>query len=312
MEYIEKTLGMSVIYEPWCHLNKMPYFITDRYGIQKVTIGKVRSLFLYPKTDLDQVGTIQKHIARIQREEQLPVALVLQTINRYRREAFINAKIPFMVPDKQLYLPFIGVVLQERFEGDEIKTEKLQPAAQVLFFYYLYQKKQALYTSQAVKDLGYSAMTISRATKQLVQTGHFEEKKDGVQKILESKLDRKTVFEKFKSLLINPVRKRGYIAREKITDEFCVAGDTALARQTMINDSMFLCYAVDSKRHVVEHPYLIFADTHAAVELWRYDPTILTRDGMVDPLSLAMSMSDNEDERIEEAVEELLDKFWEE
>ena len=57
---------------------------------------------------------------------------------------------------------------------------------------------------------------------------------------------------------------------------------------------------------------LPYADADVIIELWKYDPVLLSRDGMVDPLSLVMSFDDNEDERMSEAIEELLDTLWEE
>ena len=45
--------------------------------------------------------------------------------------------------------------------------------------------------------------------------------------------------------------------------------------------------------------------------MWKYDPLLLSRDGVVDPLSLVMSLRGNTDERVEEALEDLMDAFWE-
>ncbi len=312
MEYIEKTLGLKVTCERWKHIDRMPFFILDRYDIRKTFIESMETLFLYVKTDLDHIGTVQKHIAKVQKEERLPVVIVLETITRYRREALINAKIPFVVPDKQLYLPFIGAVLQERFDNEETKLDKLLPVTQVLLFYYIYRKQKSIYTSQAVKDLGYSAMSITRAVKQLLQTGFFEETKDGVQKVLTGKLDRKALYEQLQHLLINPVRNQVYVPKDKINDKFCIAGDSALARHTMLNEPQLICYAVESKYQVDKYPYMIDMTKCASVELWKYDPTILSRDGVIDPLSLAMSMKDSADERVEEAIDELLEMLWEE
>ena len=38
---------------------------------------------------------------------------------------------------------------------------------------------------------------------------------------------------------------------------------------------------------------------------------MLSKDGMVDPLSLAMSFEEEDDERVQDAIEELLDNLWE-
>ena len=312
MEYIEKVLGLHVSRQTWEHLQKMPYYIQDRFNIERVSLGSMATLFVYPKAELDHMTALQKHIARIQKAENLPVVIVLPAISRYRRDAFVEMKIPFVVPEKQLYLPFIGTYMQERFDREEAKLEKFQPATQVLFFYYLYQGEKNMYMSGSVRDLGYSAMTISRAAKQLVQTGFFTESKDGVQKILTGTVQGRELFEKVRSALINPVRRRIVVKEADLNGQYILAGDSAMAKQTMLNDSMFRCYAVAGKQDMTELPYAMNADTDVNLELWKYDPVLLSRDGIVDPLSLAMSFEDEEDERVQEAIEELLDTLWEE
>lgn len=310
MNYIEETLGLAVVDEPWTHMGKMPYFIAELYEIRKVSIGGTDTLFLYPKTELKQIDAVKKHISRIQKAELLPVAIELPTINRYRRDALIAARIPFVVPAKQLYLPFLGAVLQERFTTEAPETDQLQPSAQVFFFYYLFKKQPRLYTSQAVSDLGYSAMTITRAVKQLVQTGLFQEEKDGVQKVLVGKWGREELFEKARPMLIDPIRKRVYVEKTAITEKYCIAGDDALAQRSMINPARLHCYAIDGKAQPKGTDTLIDAETQVEVQIWKYDPWVLGAGGVVDPLSLAVAYQDNGDERVEEAVEEMLERVW--
>ncbi len=114
----------------------------------------------------------------------------------------ISANIPFVVPNKQLYLPFMGIALQEKFEADPTPIVHLQPSAQVLFFYYLYQKKTQIYAAEAAKSLNFSRMTITRAFRQLEYTELFHTKKEGVQKILLGKYAGKTLFNKMKPYFI--------------------------------------------------------------------------------------------------------------
>ncbi|MFV0363377.1 MAG: hypothetical protein ACK5LL_09875 [Suipraeoptans sp.] len=58
----------------------------------------------------------------------------MKEINRTRRAYMISAKIPFVILDKQIYLPFMGIVLQDKFQMKNHFTERLQPSTQVLFF----------------------------------------------------------------------------------------------------------------------------------------------------------------------------------
>ena len=52
------------------------------------------------------------------------------------------------------------------------------------------------------------------------------------------------------------------------------------------------------------------ASVQAEVELWKYDPQILGNNGAVDTLSLAMSLVSRTDERVEEALDDVMEEMW--
>lgn len=311
MHYITETLGLRVTYATWDFAKDMPYFIADRYEITKITIGTVDALMITLKIEFPTVGTLQKHIARIQKSDALPVVIKLESITKYRRDALIKAGIPFVVPGKQLYLPFLGTVLSERFDSETAEVVKLIPSAQALFLYYLYSKQDRFYINEAVKDLQYSAMSVSRAAKQLVQTGLFEETKEGVQKILVAKHDRVEMTRQMQQYLINPVKRRIYVPKERVPADCKLAGFSAMAEYSMLNAPAVPCYAADVSAKLKGMPTLLNADTQVEVEIWKYDPAGLSKGAYVDPLSLTLSLQENADERTEEAIEEILEKFWE-
>ena len=116
MEYLEKVLGIKVIYEQ-VKFQYLPNFITARYRLQMVAMNGKRAIFLYPKTELEQIEVLKKHIARIQKNENLSVVLVLEKITFRQKEYLIRERIPFIVEGKQIYLPFMAVYLQERYNG---------------------------------------------------------------------------------------------------------------------------------------------------------------------------------------------------
>ena len=89
-------------------------------------------IFLYPKTELEQIEVLKKHIARIQKKENLPVVLVLNELSYRQKEYLLREKIPFIVDGKQIYLPFMSVYLQERCDAEKQPREDLLPSAQLL------------------------------------------------------------------------------------------------------------------------------------------------------------------------------------
>ena len=164
MEYLEKVLGIKVIYEQ-VKFQHLPNFITARYRLQMVAMNGKRAIFLYPKTELEQIEVLKKHIARIQKNENLSVVLVLEKITFRQKEYLIRERIPFIVEGKQVYLPFMAVYLQERCSAEKMQREEILPSAQMLLLYFIYRGVQELFASQAVKDLELTPTSISRASK---------------------------------------------------------------------------------------------------------------------------------------------------
>ncbi len=68
--------------------------------------------------------------------------------------------------------------------------------------------------------LPFTAMTLTRAVKQLEATDLFLVAKDGVNKFIESKYKRDELFEKAKGYLMTPVRKAGYIDKTQVTGKY--------------------------------------------------------------------------------------------
>ena len=55
---------------------------------------------------------------------------------------------------------------------------------------------------------------------------------------------------------------------------------------------------------------LLNSQVQVAVEMWRYNPRKLFTRNTVDELSLALTLREDADERVHEAVEEMLNELW--
>ena len=155
--------------------------------------------------------------------------------------------------------------------------------------------------------LPFTAMTLTRAVKQLEATDLFLVAKDGVNKFIESKYKRDELFEKAKVYLTTPVRKTGYIDKTQVTENMVFAGETALSEKTMLNPSRVVTYAISEKDYdkTLLTDELIDLDKQVRLELWAYSPKQFSEDNSADDISIVLSFGDTNDERIEEAVDEL-------
>jgi hypothetical protein len=311
MEYLNKVLGIKVIYKN-VEFKHLPNFIATRYRLQLVSMNEQKIIFLYPKTELEQIEVLKKHIARIQKNENLPVVLVLKELSFRQREYLIREKIPFVADGKQIYLPFMAVYLQERCSAEKIPREEILPSAQMLLLYFVYGGAKELSTSQAAKDLELTPTSISRASRQLEEMGLLHIRKVGVQRIMQSEESPKTLFQKAGDKLLNPIKRTVYIPKKYVGTDLLESGYSALAEYSMLNEPNVRSYAAEriSQWKDVTTNSLQNSKVQVAVEMWRYNPRKLSTRNTVDELSLALTLREDADERVEEAVEEMLNKLW--
>ena len=172
--------------------------------------------------------------------------------------------------------------------------------------------EQELSTSQAAKDLELTPTSISRASKQLEEMGLLHIRKVGVQRIMQSEDSPKTLFQKAGDKLLNPIKRTVYIPKELVGTELLESGYSALAEYSMLNTPNVRCYAAEriSQWKDVMSNSLQNSQVQVAVEMWRYNPRKLSTRNAVDELSLALALREDADERVEEAVEEMLNELW--
>lgn len=303
-----ELFGMKINYKSWDKKNSLPLYISGNYEIDEAVVSNNRFIVLSPFGDLPTLPAMKKHIEKVQKIDNVPVAFYLKNLSDFRRKGMLESNIPFMT-EKQVFFPFIGALLMEEKNNNSCK-EKFMFSTQQLFLLYIYSGQNKMYVANAGKKLQYSAMTISRAVKQLEASELFLVYKDGVNKVIESKYDRRDLFEKAKPLLSSPVRKCGYIEKSKIDENMVLASESALAEKTMLNPSKLITYAIDEQKMDKNQiqKELIDPKEQVKIELWSYDPKMFSNDNVADSLSVALSLRKIEDERIEEAIDGYIER----
>ena len=308
---IKDFFGLDIEYEKWETKGQLPLYISLNYSFYLAKIVDQKFMLILPLSDeLPTTKALKKQLAKIQEMCQLPVALQLASISNYRRQSFIRNKVPF-VTDNQIFLPFLGTFLTNQENNNSATViEKFRISTQVLFLYYLYSKADEIYLADATKALPYSAMTMSRSVQQLVATELFEIRKDGVNKIIQAKYDKKELFYRVRDYLVSPVLDSGYIFKNQLTEKMRLSGESLLSEYTMLSPSRIQTYAVANQNFNREnlHSELIDDSLQVRLELWHYDPTLFSREKNPDWVSVILSLADKDDPRIEEAVEEIIDK----
>ena len=56
---------------------------------------------------------------------------------------------------------------------------------------------------------------------------------------------------------------------------------------------------------------LVDPSEQVRIEVWKYDPDLFSKEGIADPVSVALSLANEMDERIEIGIDEMLGNLWE-
>lgn len=314
MEYIQRVLGLDVARADWKGRKMLPYFMLEAYRFDEVNIDGLSCLFVKPQDKLAPMSALKKHIDLLRGQADQPVVFELDTISPYRKTAFIEGKIPFVVPGRQLYLPFIGVVQSERGDAEPLDSsvEKLIPSAQMLLFYLILNNCRDLFISEAAQRFGMTPMSISRAARQLEMAGLVRRESRGVRKYIIGHDAPEALFRKARPFLIDPVRKVVFIRRDDMQEGLFEAGISALSKRGKLNPPAAAVYGTALSETVFKTRVneLIDDKDYVVLEIWKYDPTMIVRGNEADPLSLYMSLAHEKDERVEQALEDMLKEVF--
>lgn len=288
-------------------LSKRTMYQIKIYGISFVLI-EIRSDEKFGAVALKkQMGVYEDKL-------QSNIAFSFYTITKTQRNSLIRHRIPFVALPEQIYLPFFGVVLSNHFrEPKEIKKEKMMPVTQQLFLYLLYQKDVSILKSSAANALGLTRTSITRASDQLLEMSLIEQEKKGKEIHMKLIHGSRESIEIAKPYMISPVQSKVTINKSDFRKKLLYAGETALSGYSMLNPPQVSEVAVykatidKNDLHKVDAKWSD-PDSIITVELWKYDPLLFSFSDRVDPVSLACSLKDNEDERVEMAIDEMMEE----
>ena len=307
-------LGLTINFKKWNKEKQLPLFILNDYLIQKAIINDIECLSLTPKGDIPTLPAFKKQLSIIREIENVPIFLQLNAISSFRKRNLLENKIPFILKDKMAYLPFMTTYLTNTQYEDK-SIEKISLATQLLFTWILYQNANKYYVSDAVKSLGFSNMTLTRAYRQLCTTELFKEHKDGRKIFLTTSLSKVDLFNKMKAYVQSTFYSQGYILKKEITKDMILAGEFAFSQHTHLNPPKLKTYAIEKKhsKNIKLQRECYSYDEQVELQIWKYNPLLFSPNSKnIDVISLILSLLGKEDERLDIEIENLLKKIFKE
>lgn len=307
-DYLFRDLGIEAVAVP-VEIPGIPFFIRKQFSLYKITaLDRELCLLLSKKQNLSQHNfqEIISSFTFIQNCGLMPV-FVFSAMSKRERLELVRQKMAFIVPDSQMFIPFLGLDFSERIpQTAPPKDKRLRPAAQALIIQQILTGNlDGLTVNQASAVMGYTAMGTLRAANQLNDLGICKVTFDGYRKQLAFPTDRKSLWEKSKPFLRNPVRKTISVEDDSALTGFPFAGEFALAHHSdlSVTRKTYALHQKDVSALLDEGKIRIaFArETGCAdIQVWNY--TLPSWDGEVDLFSLELSFSNTNDARIKIAM----------
>lgn len=312
---LEQYFSCEVKIREYKNKLSLPIFMTMRdiamveiYGVNFAIVDVAKEAEL-------SVAAMKKQKAKYEEALQCPVAYKVLLNSVSMRNALVKNGVSFVDLPGNVFLPFMGIVLQDVYRKQLVKADKMMPATQMVFLELLYMNdEESALKSEVANKLNLTKTSITRATAQLDEMGLIQQIKSGTEISIQRNCSRKEYYENAKAYLINPVQKVITIMRQEAAFESFDAGETALSQLSELNPPRIEACAIYKGEEVIDQLEIVDARYEAQddclnVQLWKYNPSYFAREGRVDPVSLACTFKGNEDERIEMCIEELLEEL---
>lgn len=315
--YLKENIDESIELKKWEEQENLPLFLLEAYSFYQVSILEVPCLLMFVMGEVPSVDTLVKHIRVIKKIHSGQLIVAFKKITAFKRKNLIAEGIPFLIENGQMYLPFLGLDLKKITNRKIDKPEQFTATAQLVYLMFLYDKLLQINATQMAKRLNVTVMTASRALNELNALGLLEYEVSG--KTERSKTYRRIndpeYYQWGYTRLKNPVRKTVYM--ESLPEICPVAGLEALANQTMINGPTHPVRAISKemanreKVRMINDMETLIDKKFFEVQIWHYNPEVLSINHQVDKLSLKLSLDKINDDRIDMAIQKILeDEPW--
>lgn len=245
---------------------------------------------------------------------QLPIVFLLPACPAYERQRLIDKDVYFVVSEKYVHLPML--LANERVRKTK-QAKTLTPVAQYLLLYHLQIGSIEGMAARDIEDkIPYSYASITLGLTCLEDLGLCKKVAEGSKrKVIHFDMKGMNLWEQAQPFLVNPVEERIYCDGLLSDDSFPECGINALAHYTRLNPDpeKNIMMSVKQLRNFKSSEALMRPnefDGNIIIEAWKYPPVTATgvKAEWVDKLSLAISLREDEDPRVEGEVERLINE----
>ncbi|PWE21751.1 hypothetical protein DF188_05930 [Aliarcobacter skirrowii] len=288
---------------------KLPLYITSSYEFWNTEIEEINILFLKIKEHNVDMRIHQNAREKIEQLCQCNTVLVFDNLDFKNINSLIKKNIPFIVSNKQIFLPFILLQIEtKKTKKILIKTyQNLSFDADTILVGYLDGKiNSGMIISEISQLIKKDLRATSKALDILQSLKYINIEKVGRNK----KIFFQNQEDIFNKLIIENIPQIEYIfyTNELLTNNYIYSGYTALSNYSNLVDNTIKTIAIFNKSLNLKDISLFECEQDSAkykVEVWSKDPSIFSHNKNINMIYLLRQMKNVDDERIKYALEDI-------
>lgn len=248
---------------------------------------------------------LEQFANRLQGHFGKTIVFLLDPMPTYLRQRLAERGVYFIISGKYAFLPFL---FANRKMTEKAPAKQLTPSAQYLLLWHLQKKSiegETARTLEQIVPLPY--LTISRAIMTMEELGLCECKREGKMKVVHFSNSGKEFWEQALPFMQSPIKEVMYC--DSYSGNAMTGGINALSHYTHLNpDEQTTIVVTKEQMKQLQVEGLNPVEGAVRIEVWKYVP--IANDGYVDKLSLALSLRDDTDERVQKEVEQMIESVW--
>ncbi len=285
---------------------KLSAYLASAYNLYDVQLLGKTLVLAEPSETSSSPAKIAKRTNALSRSLEKPAVLYFTALSRPQRRSLIEIGQPFITREGDYYLPQLALSLSKKALSGISRERPFSPAQQAVFLYCLYAEKDISHPD-IQSALNLSSGSISSALSLFVELGLLEFATSG-------KTGRKKNYRPRSKarFYYDGIKRFGSPVRETIAAPLSVAkkswlksGLSALAEQSDLLPPERPEFAVSPVQAKQIPPSSDDSANPCSIKVIKYDPAPFAAHGLVDPLTMLLTI-DDEDERISLALKQAL------
>lgn len=286
---------------------KLSAYLSSAYDLFEAKIlGSVLVLALPVEGASDPMRAV-KGMAMLGASLGMDVTACFPSLSRPQRRALIESGQAFITFEGDFYVPQLSLSLVRKSAAPLEVKRPFNPAQQLVFLCCLYSDAASISQIDVQKKTGLSSGSVSSALSLLVERGLLDCTVGGKtgRKKSYSVEDAALFYHNGIAAFGSPVKETVVAPASAAQSGWLKSGLSALAEQSDLLPPSERFYAI-SPAQARDLP-AAWGDSleRCTVHVLRYDPSVFARDGCVDPLTMLLTI-DEDDERISIALRQAL------